>query len=144
MSILPQAHDLCHTRWPNGSHLSGYIPYARGLWSGPNEQIIQLMSYTQGSEGHQLRPNLKTRLRTHPGSREPCPGTFGTGIAGTQKVNSPSNMYVQEASPPSIGATAYHNDKTPSGTTDSKSFSGQIKPVPHNTDSRNLLECCPP
>jgi hypothetical protein len=35
-------------------------------------------------------------------------------------------------------------DKTTPGRTDSKSLSSQVKPAPHSTDSRNLLECHPP
>jgi hypothetical protein len=35
-------------------------------------------------------------------------------------------------------------DKTTPGGTDSKNLSGEVKPAPLHTDSKNLLECHPP
>jgi hypothetical protein len=48
-----------------------------------------LGSCAQGTEGHQLQPNLETRLETRPGSQEQHPGASGTVTAGTWMINSP-------------------------------------------------------
>jgi hypothetical protein len=45
---------------------------------------------------------------------------------------------------PGKGSTAHYSDKTVPDRTNSTSLSSQVKPAPHSTNSRNLLECHPP
>jgi hypothetical protein len=110
---------------------------AQGLLSG---------SCTQGTEGRQLWLNLKARLGRHPGSREPHPGASGTGIIGTRTVNSSSNICTWKASLPldRRHRLSQRQDKTVPSRTDSTNLSGQVKPVPHSTDSKNPMEYHPP
>jgi hypothetical protein len=149
--VVPRC-PMVTTRSCDSTHSNMWVPILP-----PTERTPPATRSTKGSSatvgvlypGYRGTPVMtqpRNSARDTPELPQPRSEASSTETASTRTLNTATNIQARGLHIPQERRhrSLQWQDNTVPDRTDSKSLSSQVKPAPHNIDSRNLLECRPP